>query len=64
MNATLINFLLHSRHRLRVLLISCVLARSLLILLAILSVVRAITTHMEYITEDTEVADANNLLKK
>ena len=53
----LINFLLLSRLKLRILLISYVLARSLLILLAILSVARAIITHMEYTAE--EAADAN-----
>ena len=62
MNVMLTSYLLHSRLRLRTLLISCVLARSLLISLAILSVARAIITHMEYSTMvDVEAVDANNL---
>ena len=57
MNVTLTSYLPHSRHKLKTLLVSYVLARSLPILLAILSVARAIITRMEYTTAET--ADAN-----
>ena len=59
MKEMLINYLHRSKHKLRTLLISYVLAQSLLILLAILLVARVITTLMGHTTEDTEIVDAN-----